>query len=580
VTPRPRRTVNLGTPTPPTTEPVPPITDDPEVLAAHDRLRVLGYPGELAPSGSRTSVLELLAAEEAKQREWVETTGRELLEERTQPSSPDAPRLEPVGLQLMVVNFGRPVAALLPDAGVVVLADYRELWPLCDAVADAAEHMAQYIDVPRTLEQHAAAEESDLRGIARPFLASTVAAQEMDPRGLEAARAERQRAGDALVAALLKIAALKVLRPGAKHATLSRPAPLPDVVLFHADRIHAGIVEALGRVDEWRPGHGFWRALSVTESFAYSQVVGFYRDPGPELWDFLHASGDAAIKAHYALWARCYEETDADPHRWVTLDVSQFCSDLGYAKQKAGGYKTRDKQHAMRVLDALTTAELAVAVRPGKRLRGPIWARGLAAEQRDEYGDLFGSARAGERELWEPVGFTYRPGQWFEDEDWRKRNAFVGMVGIGLLRLDSRDKWPLRIGGYYGTLARVSGYADRTIRAATVLARTGLAKLGADHPARQLEAFERAHDRLREVGVLKAWEWATERVTEEPDMDDPAALAELADYGAGDWRRQSVRLTWPDRLAPEAERLRTAKQRKITAAARRRRPARAKGSTG
>jgi hypothetical protein len=111
------------------------------------------------------------------------------------------------------------------------------------------------------------------------------------------------------------------------------------------------------------------------------------------------------------------------------------------------------------------------------RLRGPIWARGVAAEQRDEYGDLFGSARASAREPWEPVTFSYRPGPWFEDEDWRKRNAFVGMVGAGLLGLDSRDKWALRIGGYYGTLARFNQYAARTISAATVLARTGLAKL-------------------------------------------------------------------------------------------------------
>jgi hypothetical protein len=95
-------------------------------------------------------------------------------------------------------------------------------------------------------------------------------------------------------------------------------------------------------------------------------VVGFYSDHGAELWDFLRERGDAALKAHYALWARCYEATDADPHK-SGHDVPQFCSDLGYAKQKAGGFKTRDKQHAMRLLDALTTAELAVEARVGKR---------------------------------------------------------------------------------------------------------------------------------------------------------------------------------------------------------------------
>jgi len=163
-------------------------------------------------------------------------------------------------------------------------------------------------------------------------------------------------------------------------------------------------------------------------------VVGFYSDPGAELWDFLRERGDAALEAHYALWARCYGATDAEPHKCVMRDVPQFCSDLGHAKQKAGGFKRRDKQHAMRLLDALTTAELTVEARVGKKVNrphGPIWARGVAAEQRDEYGDLFGSARAGARDRREPVAFSYRPEPWFEDEDWRKRNAFVGMVGVG-----------------------------------------------------------------------------------------------------------------------------------------------------
>jgi hypothetical protein len=67
------------------------------------------------------------------------------------------------------------------------------------------------------------------------------------------------------------------------------------------------------------------------------------------------------------LWARCSEATDADPHKCVIRDVPQFCSDFGDAKQRAGGFKRRDKQHAMRLLEALTTAELAVEARVGKR---------------------------------------------------------------------------------------------------------------------------------------------------------------------------------------------------------------------
>ena len=106
--------------------------------------------------------------------------------------------------------------------------------------------------------------------------------------------------------------------------------------------------------------------------------------------------------------------------------MAQFCSNLGDAKQQADRCKRRHKQHAMGLLDAHTTAELTVEARVGKkvdRLHGPTWARGVAAEQRDESSDLFGSARAGARDPWEPVTFGDRPGPWFEDEDSRKRNA-------------------------------------------------------------------------------------------------------------------------------------------------------------
>jgi hypothetical protein len=351
---------------------------------------------------------------------------------------------------------------------------------------------------------------------------------------------------------------------------------LPPLVKFPADRIHAGTVQGLARAAEWCDGvGGFFRALEVEGRAGYRQLVGFHREPEAELWDFLRDRGEAAIKAHYALWARCYEETGGAPNKWVTMSVPQFCADLGYARQKAGGYKTRDKQHAMRLLEALTTAELAVEVRVGRKVRqitGPIWTRGLQARQRDEYSDLFGSQRVGDTTLWDPVGFTFRPGPWFEDEEWRKRNAYVGMVGAGLLRLDTRqDRWALRLGGYYASLSRFGHYAPRSVTVATVLARTGLGKLNVRNPAEQEVAFERAHDRLVEVGVLERWCWTGEEVGEEPDMDDPDTLARLADYGAGDWRRKRVSLTWPASLGSEGTRIENAQRQALTAAKRRRR---------
>ena len=381
---------------------------------------------------------------------------------------------------------------------------------------------------------------------------------------------------EALLALEDAIAALFRPEQAPRHRHRRGPTALPTLVKFPADRIHAGTVQGLARVAEWTDGvGGFFRALEVEGRSGYRQLVGFYREPEAELWDFLRDRGEAAIKAHYALWARCYEETGGDPHKWVTMSVPQFCADLGYAHQKAGGYKTRDKQHAMRLLEALTTAELAVEARVGRKVRqitGPIWTRGLQARQRDEYDDLFGSQRVGDTTLWDPVGFTFRPGPWFEDEEWRKRNAYVGMVGAGLLRLDTRqDRWALRLGGYYGSLSRIGQYAQRSVTVATVLARTGLGKLNTRNPAEQEAAFVRGHDRLVEVGVLERWSWTGEEVTEEPDMDDPDTLTRLAAYGAGDWRRKRVSLTWPTVLGSEAARLETSQHLAIAATKRRRR---------
>jgi hypothetical protein len=355
----------------------------------------------------------------------------------------------------------------------------------------------------------------------------------------------------------------------------SRPVvdPLPAIVKFPADRVHGGTVQALARAAEWTRDvvDGFHRGLQVVDGKNYRQFVGFRTNPG-ELWDFLMSRGESAIKAHYALWARCYEATGGDPGKYVALSVPQFCDDLGYHKHCKGGHRPERKREALRLLEVLTTAEIAVIWRVGRkerRLRGPLWHRGVEGEERDGYGDLFGSARVGDRGLWDPVFFTYKPGPWFEDEEWRRLNSCVGLVGLGLLHLDNRnDRWAIRIGGYYGTLARIGQYRQRTISVATVLCRTGLDKLNVRNPAEQLRAFERAHDRLVEVGVLKDWQLGTEPVTDEPDMDDPATLVSLADYGAGDWRRQRVVVTWPDPLTEHTPRLEEARRVAIATASR------------
>lgn len=370
-----------------------------------------------------------------------------------------------------------------------------------------------------------------------------------------------------------------------RHAAPSLPS---DFIAFAGHRIHASTVEGLGRMDEWHPLEetGFARRLEVKYGDGFTQQIGFRASE--ELWRVLKDKGAAAIKAHYALSAFCYHRTGGDGNEYVLVDVPEFCDALGYKRQKAGGFKTRDKQRAMEVLTGLTTAELSVEYaiprRPGKvgRVRGRIWERGLEAEQRDQCTDLFGHARIGDHAAWEPVAFTFRPGQWDSDPGWRAANEYVGKIGAGLLQLDTkRDEWAVRIGGYYGFLARVTQYQQPCrVRVATVLKRTGLNRQNRRHPAAQLEAFQRAHDRLVEVGVLASWQFDTPAVEEEPDMDDPTTLATLAEYGEGDWRGQGIVLAWPAALIEHGAALAARQHKAITAAQHRHPRERASGVGG
>ena len=337
---------------------------------------------------------------------------------------------------------------------------------------------------------------------------------------------------------------------------------------FPADRINKGTIEAYARVCDWQAVDGFFRGVTVASGTKFRQTIGFRTDPGQTLWDFLRTRGEAAIKAHYALWARCYETTGGEAGKYIVLDIPQFCEDLGYTKHHKGGFRREHKQEAVRILHALTTAELSVEFTAGsngkvRRLRGPLWQRGIEADERDQYGDLFGAARMGDPSNWEPVKVSYAPGQWFEDPEWRKHNKYVGLIGAGILRLDNRnDRWAIRIGGFYGTLARFEQYRPRAFHVLTVLRKTGLSSLNTRNPQEQEEAFRRAHDRLVEVGVLKAWVYDGEPIPE-PDMDDPDDLAALADYQPDDWRRRRVVITWPDAMTAETARLEAAEQRAV-----------------
>jgi hypothetical protein len=272
-------------------------------------------------------------------------------------------------------------------------------------------------------------------------------------------------------------------------------------------------------------------------------------------------------------------ENSGNPGEFITIDINQFCSDLGYVPHHKGGFKRERKQEAVKVLEALTSVEMrAMYTPPGKgkavRLRGPLWSRGLLAEESDRYTDLFGQVREGDPNLWEPIAFSYAPGPWFTNSDWYKYNKAVGKIGAGLMRLaNDKDEWAILIGGYLGTLMRVNRYAPLRLKAETVLRHTGLAQ-GTDAKRRGAEIqgkFERALDRLQEVDVIASWRWPGVDASELTDSDDPDAVAEY--YAAdplpkGDWRSQIVEIALP--MEEDRARLETARSKAMESTKRRR----------
>ena len=281
----------------------------------------------------------------------------------------------------------------------------------------------------------------------------------------------------------------------------TKPGSLPEHLEFPCDRIHKGAVEGLSFIERWERRSNFWRGYtpSAKTNGGFSLQMGFRTDPGEAIWEFLLQRGEAAIKAHYALWTRLYQQTGGEPGRYAVMDIRQFCDDLGYKKHHKGGFRREQKQDAMRLLEALTTVEIAAEYTPNgektatRRLRGELWKRGFIAEEQDRYDDLFGQAREGDPSLWDPVGFTFEPGPWFRDPVWRRDNQYLGQIGAGLLRLSTHtDQVAIRIGGYLGTLARIGKYRTRRLRVDTLLKRIGLADRYPNHPRRLQDAIKRA----------------------------------------------------------------------------------------
>lgn len=359
-------------------------------------------------------------------------------------------------------------------------------------------------------------------------------------------------------------------RPSAK------PQALPPLLSFTADRIHKGAVEAFSLVERWESCDGFHKAHAASGALKdFAMLCGFPKDPGAEVWDFLMGRGEAAIKAHYALWARLYEQTGAAPGQWGRMNINQFCSDLGYKPHPRGGFKRERKQEAMRLLEVLTSVEIAVRFRvAGKKpqireISGPLWARGLQGRQRDLYSDLFGQAREGDPSLWEPIGFTFGPGPWFADPAWRQQNQFLGLIGAGLMKLETHtDQTAIRIGGYLGTLARFDQYRTRRLKVATLLERIGMDRTYPRNPERLQSKIELAFEKLVEVNVIARWGY-TDAEPSEPDMDDAEDLVTLAEFAHVPWRRKTLEVEWPAAVRAETKRLERAERKALATGNRR-----------
>lgn len=356
-----------------------------------------------------------------------------------------------------------------------------------------------------------------------------------------------------------------------------RSRELSAGIRFTGDNVHRATVAAFSCPSKWRDGEGENYFKEFSQEMANLKID--IRLPNGEkaasIWEFIQRGGAAMVKAHYALWARYYEQVDDGFElQDVVVNINDFCRDLGYSKHK-GAYKPEAKRRAMQLLEALTTAEMSATYQvqgtkkghtKTRRLKGTLWRRGLEAEEKDTYEDLLGNARAGNPEEWVPSSFSFSPGAWYADKEWRRYNKYIGKIGAGLMQLRvDRDEWAILIGGYLGTLARTGQYRPRRLKTGTILKNTGLDKAIGYRQKQFQDKFYRALDRLTEEHVIAAWK--TEGFDDsDVDQEDSDALGE---YGAadpfppGDWRGHIVEFTFD--FAADMHRLETRKIKAITA---------------
>lgn len=364
-------------------------------------------------------------------------------------------------------------------------------------------------------------------------------------------------------------------REASRRSPGRRAKPLAALLRFSNDAPHQVAVRGLSQVEAWQPSDDF--AYAFNHNMAGARVtMGLPEGAGVEgIWEYLAKGGPRMVKAHYALWARFYEEYDNNAMPQIFVSIPQFCADLGYTPHKNGGYRPEHKREAFKIFEALTSLQVVVSKTFGKqerRIRGPLWARGFEAQEREVYSN-FGAPEGESKGQWDLTAFSYTPGPWFHDAQWRKHHQHIGKIGSGLLKLSpNTDQWPILIGGYLGTLARNSGFGVARIRVGTLLKNLNLAQ-SADQMrrvAQNREKLERALDRLadEEVGIIASWRFENSPEISEPNMDD---IESLSQYGAqevyptGDWRAWMIEVSFP--FQEDQKRLREKRAKALSARA-------------
>lgn len=318
------------------------------------------------------------------------------------------------------------------------------------------------------------------------------------------------------------------------------PEDLRPCVLFAADRVFRGALEALAHVDEWEKRSPFTRGyhIELTETFALTlgvrprlgdQRTGADQDPDAEkIWERLRRAPDLATKLQFALWA-AYFEGGGNPSTHVWTPLLDLVDRVGYSRHGSRRvYSARDARLVEDTLVALFALEATVcwSTRDRRRewtLRGHLWQESLVASER----------HLDQREKrW----ISHQPGQWFSDQDWRRQNRFVGRVSTALLELDAnRDRWAIRFGAAYAWLARANLKSGPilTQRVRPLVEQAGASEVYRGRPAQLRAVIEAAHARLVEVGLLREWRW----------LPGPAN---------SDWSTGSIRVEWIAVSAPLA----------------------------